>query len=50
LQSLFDWGAKARIGRIVVLGFPYYVTQRGNGRQQVFFELSDDTAGVLGND
>src|SRR5882672_4557138 len=31
----------ARIGRIVVPGFPYRVTQRGNRRQQVFFEPSD---------
>jgi putative transposase len=31
----------ARIGRIVVPGFPHHVTQRGNRRQQVFFEPSD---------
>jgi hypothetical protein len=40
-----------RIGRIVIRGFliitspipgfPHHVTQRGNRRQQVFFELSD---------
>src|SRR5947209_9293779 len=31
----------ARIGRIVVPGFPHHVTQRGNRRQQVFFEPAD---------
>jgi len=31
----------ARIGRIVVPGFPHHVTQRGNRRQQIFFEPSD---------
>jgi hypothetical protein len=30
-----------RIGRIVIPGFPHHVTQRGNRRQQVFFEPSD---------
>ena len=30
----------ARIGRIVIPGFPHHVTQRGNRRQQVFFEPS----------
>ena len=31
----------ARLGRIVVPGFPHHVTQRGNRRRQVFFEPSD---------
>jgi putative transposase len=31
----------ARIGRIVVPGFPHHVTQRGNRRQPVFFEPGD---------
>jgi REP-associated tyrosine transposase len=31
----------ARIGRIIIPGFPHHVTQRGNRRQQVFFEPSD---------
>ena len=31
----------ARIGRIVVPGFPHHVTQRGNRRQPVFFEPPD---------
>ena len=31
----------ARIGRIVVPGFPHDVTQRGNRRQPVFFEPAD---------
>jgi putative transposase len=31
----------ARIGRIVFPDFPHHVTQRGNRRQQVFFEPSD---------
>jgi putative transposase len=31
----------ARIGRIVVPGFPHHVTQRGNRRRQIFFEQSD---------
>ena len=30
----------ARLARVVVPGFPHHVTQRGNGRQRVFF--SDD--------
>src|SRR5919197_2934683 len=33
----------ARIGRIVIPGVPHHVTQRGNRRQQVFFESSDYT-------
>ncbi|MDP4593854.1 MAG: transposase [Beijerinckiaceae bacterium] len=31
----------ARIARLVVPGLPHHVTQRGNGRQQVFFEEED---------
>ena len=31
----------ARIGRIIIPGFPHHVTQRGNRRQQIFFETSD---------
>ena len=31
----------ARIGRIIAPGFPHHVTQRGNRREPVFFELSD---------
>ena len=31
----------ARIARITVPGLPHHVTQRGNGRQQVFFSNSD---------
>jgi hypothetical protein len=31
----------SRIARIVLEGVPYHVTQRGNGRQQVFFEDRD---------
>ena len=27
----------SRIARVAVEGVPYHVTQRGNGRQQVFF-------------
>lgn len=30
----------ARIARIVVPGLPHHVTQRGNRREQVFFELT----------
>jgi putative transposase len=33
--------AMARIGRIVIPGFPHHVTQRSNRRQQVFFEPCD---------
>jgi putative transposase len=33
--------AMSRIARIVLEGVPYHVTQRGNGRQQVFFEERD---------
>ena len=31
----------SRIARLVVPGLPHHVTQRGNGRQQVFFEEGD---------
>jgi putative transposase len=31
----------SRIARIVLEGVAYHVTQRGNGRQQVFFEDRD---------
>jgi len=31
----------SRIARIVLENIPYHLTQRGNGRQQVFFEPQD---------
>ena len=31
----------ARIARVVVEGVPHHVTQRGNGRQQVFHTVED---------
>ena len=31
----------SRIARIVLDGIPYHLTQRGNGRQQIFFEDRD---------
>jgi putative transposase len=31
----------ARLARVVIPGIPYHVTQRGNRRQQTFFEDSD---------
>ena len=31
----------ARLARIVVPGIPHHVTQRGNGRQQTFFDDED---------
>jgi putative transposase len=31
----------ARLTRIVIPGIPHHVTQRGNGRQQTFFETAD---------
>jgi len=31
----------ARLPRLVLPGYPYHVTQRGNRRQQVFFESAD---------
>jgi len=34
-------GFMARLARIVLPGIPYHVTQRGNRRQQTFFEDSD---------
>ena len=34
----------ARLARVVVPGLPYHVTQRGNGRQRVFFSASDYAA------
>lgn len=33
----------ARLARIVIPGLPHHVTQRGNGRQQTFFEPGDYT-------
>ena len=31
----------ARLARVVVPGLPHHVTQRGNGRQRVFFGDAD---------
>ena len=31
----------ARLARLVLPGIPYHVTQRGNRRQQTFFEDGD---------
>ena len=31
----------ARLPRVVIPGIPHHVTQRGNGRQQTFFEQGD---------
>ena len=31
----------ARLSRLVLPGFPYHVTQRGNRRSQTFFENGD---------
>ena len=31
----------ARLPRLVIPGLPHHVTQRGNGRQKVFFEEAD---------
>ena len=31
----------ARLSRVVIPGVPHHVTQRGNGRQQTFFEPGD---------
>jgi putative transposase len=33
----------ARLARIVIPGIPHHVTQRGNGRQQTFFDKGDYT-------
>jgi len=34
----------ARLARFVLPGIPHHVTQRGNGRQQVFFGDDDYAA------
>ena len=34
----------ARLARIVIPSVPHHVTQRGNRRQQVFFDDGDDRA------
>lgn len=34
----------ARLARFVLPGIPHHVTQRGNGRQQVFFGADDYAA------
>jgi len=39
-------GHMARIARVVALGVPHHITQRGNRRQQTFFG-SDDYAAYL---
>jgi putative transposase len=31
----------ARMARVVVAGYPHYITQRGNRRQQTFFNDGD---------
>ena len=31
----------ARLSRVVIPGVPHHVTQRGNSRQQTFFEPGD---------
>ncbi len=31
----------ARLPRVVIPGLPHHITQRGNGRQKVFFEEAD---------
>ena len=31
----------SRIARVILEGVPYHITQRGNGRQRVFFEDRD---------
>jgi putative transposase len=41
LRSQFKLGFMARLSRIVIPGFPHHVTQRGNGRQQTFFNPKD---------
>lgn len=33
----------ARLARVVVPGLPHHVTQRGNGRAQVFFSDADSS-------
>ena len=33
----------ARLSRLVLPGFPYHVTQRGNRRMQTFFNSGDTT-------
>jgi len=33
----------SRIARVILEGVPYHITQRGNGRQRVFFEDRDYT-------
>ncbi|MBL4869439.1 MAG: hypothetical protein JKX72_00650 [Robiginitomaculum sp.] len=34
----------ARLARIVIPGLPHHVTQRGNRREQVFFDDNDYSA------
>ena len=31
----------SRIARLVIPGLPHHITQRGNGRQKVFFDEAD---------
>ncbi len=33
----------SRLGRVVVLGYPYHVTHRGNRRERIFSEPEDRT-------
>ena len=35
----------SRIARLLFTGVPYHITQRGNGRQQIFFDGSSRSGG-----
>jgi putative transposase len=37
----------ARLARVVIPGLPHHITQRGNRRQQTFFNESDYAAYTL---
>ena len=38
---MLDTDRVPRIARVVAVGAPHHVTQRGNNRQQVFFSAAD---------
>ena len=39
-RRVIDTESVPRIARVVAVGAPHHVTQRGNNRQQVFFSRS----------
>jgi putative transposase len=41
MHKMGDIAGMGRLPRLVLPGYPYHVTQRGNRREQTFFEEGD---------